>query len=467
MLALVMLSLLVIGTTTLYFFDRQNNEYHLKRIKRKEKTVNSSLQYFLNDLNPIEVDDFITKEFDYKVHEIADVNSLKIIIYNLNGKVLINTERNDYDSSKIKNEINPALLEKIQKKNEVFQESSNGKINSYSYAKNKNNQKMVIINIPYNPQDYNPKSEVWLFLKNLLKVFSILLIGAGLIAYLLSKYITKSIEEVSKKIKSVKINEDNEKLFWNAEDEIGILVNAYNEMINKLEISTEKLAKNERQSAWREMAKQVAHEIKNPLTPMKLSIQHLKRVLAFEDKKQESILNDFESKMIQQVDMLSEIANEFSTFADLPKARMKKINIHDTIKKTIDLYENDDKTTIKIIKTTKEDLIINGDENQITRVFTNLINNSIQAISKNGKIEIHLTTQSNLIYIKFIDNGIGIPKELQDHIFEPQFTTKSNGKGLGLAMVHQIVSNHNGEISLIKSKKQETCFALFFPKIVE
>ena len=467
MLALVMLSLLVIGTTTLYFFDSQNNEYHLKRIKRKEKTVNSSLQYFLNDLAPIEVDDFITKEFDYKVHEIADVNSLKIIIYNLNGKVLINTEKNNYDSLKVKDEITASLLSEIKKKNEVFQESKNGEINSYSYAKNKNNQKMVIINIPYNPKDYNPKSEVWLFLNSLLKIFSVLLIGAGIISYLLSKYITKSIEQVSKKIKSVKINENNEKLFWDAEDEIGVLVSAYNEMINKLEISTEKLAKNERQSAWREMAKQVAHEIKNPLTPMKLSIQHLKRVLDIKDKNKELILNDFESKMIQQVDILSEIANEFSTFADLPKIRMKKINLHDTIKKTIDLYENDYKTTIKIFKTNKENLIINGDENQITRVFTNLINNSIQAISKNGKIEIHLSVEGDLINVKFIDNGHGIPKELQDHIFEPQFTTKSNGKGLGLAMVHQIVSNHNGEISLMDSKKNETCFKLFFPKIIE
>ncbi len=464
MLALVLLSLMVIGTTTLYFFDRQNNEYHLKRVKRKEKTVNSSLQYFLNDLKPIEVDDFITKEFDYKVHEIADVNSLEIIIYNLKGEVLINTDRNDYDSLKIKNKINPILLAEIQNKNEVFQESDNGEINSYSYAKNKNNQKMVIINIPYNPQDYNPKSEVWLFLNNLLKVFSILLIGAGLIAYLLSKYITKSIEEVSKKIKSVKINEENEKLLWNAEDEIGTLVNAYNEMINKLEISTEKLAKNERQTAWREMAKQVAHEIKNPLTPMKLSIQHLKRVLAFEDKKKESILNDFESKMIQQVDMLSEIANEFSNFAELPKAKMTKVNIYEVIKKTIDLYENDDKVTIKIIKKTNEDLTINGDENQLTRVFTNLINNSIQSISDNGRIEINISNKGDLISIKFIDNGVGIPKELQNHIFEPKFTTKSNGKGLGLSIVHQIVSIHNGEIYLQKSKEKETCFVIFFPK---
>ena len=467
MLALVMLSLLVIGTTTLYFFDHQNNEYHLKRIKRKEKTVNSSLQYFLNDLNPIEVDDFITKEFDYKVHEIADVNSLKIIIYNLHGEVLINTEKNDYDSLKIKNKINPRLLVEIEKKNEVFQESENGEINSYSYAKNKDDQKMVIINIPYNPQDYNPKSEVWLFLKSLLKVFSILLIGAGVIAYLLSKYITKSIEEVSKKIKSVKINEENEKLVWNAEDEIGILVNAYNEMINKLEISTEKLAKNERQNAWREMAKQVAHEIKNPLTPMKLSIQHLKRALATKDKKQEIIVNDFESKMIQQVDMLSEIANEFSRFAELPKARMKKINLYNIIKKTIDLYQNDYKTTIKIVKKIKENLIINGDENQLTRVFTNLINNSIQAISNSGEIEIILNVKGNLISIEFMDNGSGIPEELQAHIFEPQFTTKSNGKGLGLAMVNQIVSNHRGQISLLKSKKGETCFVLIFPKIAE
>ena len=462
MLALVLISLVVIGVTTLFFFDNQNSEYHLERIQRKERTVNSSLQYFFNDLSPKEVSDFITKDFDYKVHEIADVNSLSIIIYNLKGEVLINT----LDSTYVKREIDPYFLFKLKKdaKGRFVENSENGEINSYSYAKNRDDENMVIINIPYNPSDYNPKSEVWAFLNNLLEIFLILLIGAGAFAFFLSRYITRSIAEVRKKIESVQINERNEKLLWNKKDEIGVLVGAYNEMINKLEISKEKLAKNERQVAWKEMAKQVAHEIKNPLTPMKLSVQHLKRSLEISDKNQLKKISEFEAKMIQQINLLSEIANEFSSFAELPKAKMKTIDLIDILKKTVSLFQHNENIRINIEYNQKEDFTIVGDSHQLSRVFTNLINNSTQAIETKGTIEIIIKNKATVILIDFIDSGNGIPDELKQHIFEPQFTTKSNGKGLGLAMVHQIILNHNGEISLSKEKEKGACFKISVPK---
>ena len=462
MLALVLISLLVIGITTLYFFSKQNSEYHLERIQRKERTVNSSLQYFFNDLSPKEVSDFITKDFDYKIHEIADVNSLAIIIYNLKGEVLINT----FDSTYVKKEIDPYLLFKLKKDGQgrFVENSENGKINSYSYAKNRHNENMVIINIPYNPSDYNPKSEVWSFLNNLLEIFLLLLIGAGALAFFLSRYITRSIAEVRKKIESVQINERNEKLIWNKKDEIGVLVRAYNEMIDKLEISKEKLAKNERQVAWREMAKQVAHEIKNPLTPMKLSVQHLKRSLEISDRKQLKKIKEFEAKMIQQINLLSEIAGEFSSFAELPKAKMITIDLINIVKKTVSLFQNNENIIINIEFDEKEDFLIVGDAHQLSRVFTNLINNSIQAIDEKGNIEIIIKNNGPMILIDVIDSGKGIPEELKQHIFEPQFTTKSNGKGLGLAMVHQIILNHNGGISFISEKEKGACFKISVPK---
>ena len=221
MLALVVISLLGIGITTYYFFNNQNSEYHLKRIQRKEKTVNLSLQYFLNDLKPEEVNDFITKEFDYKINEISNVNSLTIIIYNLKGEVLINTNENSFNSSNSKNQIDPYLLFKLKKEEEtgILNTSINGEINSYSYAKNKHGENMLIINIPYNPNDYSTKSEMGEFLIQLMEVFLLLFIGAGIIAYLLSKYITKSIAEVRKKIESVQITQKNEKLIWTKKDE--------------------------------------------------------------------------------------------------------------------------------------------------------------------------------------------------------------------------------------------------------
>ena len=293
----------------------------MKRIQRKERTVTSSLQYFLNDLNPSQVNEFITKEFDYKVREISDVNSLPIIIYNLSGELLINTSDTIFQEKFTSISLPKNLLKKLDNEpiGRIVQPNLNGDINSYSYAFNKMNQKMVIINIPYHTSNFSNKTELWGFLERLLTVFFLLFLGAGILAYFLSTYITKSLAAVSQKIKSVEIGDNNERLNWKNNDEIGILVTAYNEMLNKLEISKEQLAQNERQNAWREMAKQVAHEIKNPLTPMKLSVQHLSRSLLLLEKSDEKTIKDFQSKMVQQINVLSEIADEFSNYAELPK----------------------------------------------------------------------------------------------------------------------------------------------------
>ena len=460
MIAMVIVSLVAIGITTVYFFKLQNDKYHFKRIQRKQKTVNLSLEYFLNELSPDEVDDFVSRDFDLKVHEIAKVNSLIIHVFNTKGEELINTEPRD---SIFKNSrLNPFLLYKLESAEDgkYVEKKENGSINSYSFAKNKKGENMVVINIPYNPLNFTAKTEVNLFLERLIEVFLVLFTGALLIAYLLTRYITKSIEEVRKKIEVVEINETNEKLIWEKQDEIGVLVNAYNKMIDKLEISKKKLAQNERQTAWREMAKQIAHEIKNPLTPMKLSVQHLRRVVSLKGT-DEKHLKQFEDKMIGQIELLTEIADEFSNFAELPKAKMKSIDLSAIIRNTISLYNHH--KNIRIAYDKLNEIVVFGDENQLTRVFNNLLKNSIQAVDSNGEISISTEVNNIQNVILIEDNGVGIPAEIEDKIFEPKFTTKSSGKGLGLPIVAQIIRSHGGEISLMKKNKKGTCFRITLP----
>ena len=222
-------------------------------------------------------------------------------------------------------------------------------------------------------------------------------------------------------------------------------------MLNKLEFSKEKLAQKERQIAWREMAKQVAHEIKNPLTPMKLSVQHLSRLLESSNIKDKRTLHDFQTKMIQQINLLTEIADEFSNYADLPKGKMKEINLLLVLKKLINLFKYESKVNFKINAIKKDSCLIFGDENQLIRVFNNLIQNSLQAMNYQGEIEINFANDEKILNIDFIDTGPGIGQEIQGQIFEPKFTTKSQGKGLGLALVKQILDNHNASISLLKT----------------
>ena len=462
-LALVVFSLLVIGTTTFYFFKSQNTQYHLKRIQRKERTVASSLQYFLNDLKPSQVNEFITKDFDYKVREISDVNSLPIIIYNLSGELLINTNDTIFQEKFSSISLPKKVMKKLNNEpiGRIVEPNLNGDINSFSYAVNKMNQRMVIINIPYHTSNFSNKTELWGFLKRLLTIFFLLFLGAGVLAYFLSTYITKSLAAVSQKIKSVEIGDNNDRLNWKNNDEIGVLVTAYNDMLNKLEISKEQLAQNERQNAWREMAKQVAHEIKNPLTPMKLSVQHLSRSLLLAEKSDERTLKDFQSKMVQQINVLSEIADEFSNYAELPKGSMKELDLLKILQKTINLFKHESQVAFKINQDNISSFTILGDENQLIRVFNNLIQNSLQAMNNKGLIEINfIKTRANLV-VHFIDNGPGIPLAIHQKIFEPKFTTKSKGKGLGLALVWQIISNHNAKIS-ISNNSQGAHFIISF-----
>tara|TARA_B110000971_G_scaffold72200_1_gene74099 strand:+ start:2892 stop:4337 length:1446 start_codon:yes stop_codon:yes gene_type:complete len=465
-LALVVLSLVVIGATTFYFFKDQNDQYHFQRIQRKEKTVNSSLQYFLNDLEPSLMSEFITKDFDYKLREIADVNNLPIVIYNLSGKILISTidtlfqERYSSDLSK------DLLLKLDQSKNGRFVEkSSDQDINSYSFAFNKKHQKMGVINIPYHPSNYSNKTELWDFLNRLLTIFLLLFIGAVVLAYLLSTYITKSIASISSKIKGVEIGENNERLSWENNDEIGVLVNAYNEMLNKLELSKEKLAQTQRQIAWREMAKQVAHEIKNPLTPMKLSVQHLGRALNISKEENQVILKDFQEKMLQQIHLLTEIADEFSNYAELPKGKMKEVDLTEIINKIINLFKHESHVTFNLNFQNNSSFRVIGDENQLIRLFNNLIQNSLQAMDHRGDITLNLSQKENNVILSFIDSGPGILKDIQEKIFEPKFTTKTTGKGLGLALACQIILNHGGKITLVKDRSKGAEFKITFKKL--
>ena len=464
-LSLVVLSLVVIGVTTFYFFKDQNEQYHFQRIQRKEKTINSSLQYFLYDLEPSFMSEFITKDFDFKLREIADVNNLPIVIYNLSGKLLITT-RDTLFQERYSMDLTEELLLKLdQSKNgRIVKRSIDEDINSYSFAYNKRNQKMGIINIPYHPSNYSNKTELWDFLKRLLTIYLLLFIGAVILAYLLSTYITKSIASISLKIKGVEIGENNERLSWENNDEIGVLVNAYNEMLNKLELSKEKLAQNERQIAWREMAKQVAHEIKNPLTPMKLSVQHLGRALDISKGRNKDTLKDFQEKMLQQIRILTEIADEFSNYAELPKGKMQEVDLIEIIHKIINLFKHEERVKFNLNFQKDNYFGLIGDENQLIRLFNNLIQNSLQAMDHNGNIKLNLSQEENNIIISFVDSGPGIPIEIQDKIFEPKFTTKTKGKGLGLALVCQIILNHNGKISLVKERAMGTEFKITFKK---
>lgn len=469
MLAIILLSLVVTGIATITYFKNQNDDYHSKRLARQETRVISTIEYFLQD-SELEANlDTYFKDFGDKIFEIADVNNLSINIYNNQGEMLMSSLSDEEDPNFFKRVISNEVLDELSQKEHVLRENRKDNqvfLSAYSYIKNDKGQRICIINLPYSRSDAANKQELRDFLTYLVVIYVFLLVGASILAYLLSNYITKSLRVIAEKIKTIGINKKNEQIQWKGHDEIGSLVAEYNKMIDELESSANRLAQSERESAWREMAKQVAHEIKNPLTPMKLSVQHLERSYDPADPDFSEKMERFATKMIQQIDTLSTIANEFSNFAKMPKARINSIDFLKVMHASIELYAETEKIRITFDNQTgKEELFIAGDDEQLTRVFNNLIRNSIQAIppDRKGEIKVVLGYQQDGIKVQVQDNGTGIEPHQRDKIFVPNFTTKTSGSGLGLAMVKSIVENHNGKVWFETDPPNGTSFFVTLP----
>jgi nitrogen fixation/metabolism regulation signal transduction histidine kinase len=290
-----------------------------------------------------------------------------------------------------------------------------------------------------------------------------MLVVAIVLAYFISRYVTRSIETIRLKIGQAGLLKKNEKIYLsNATKEIDSLVNSYNKMIDDLEDSAERLAKTEREQAWQEMAKQVAHEIKNPLTPMRLTVQSFQKNSGLKGSDQNGKLNDFCDTLIEQIDTMSNVATSFSDFATLPKTQLEKTDIVDATKKVVEIFEQNNIS----LETSSENIFIKLDKEQWIRVMTNLIKNSIQAIPHDREplINVKITENSKTVKVIVSDNGLGVSKINRDKIFEPKFTTKSDGMGLGLGIVRSIINSHRGKISYKSKSKKGTDFKISLPK---
>jgi nitrogen fixation/metabolism regulation signal transduction histidine kinase len=292
-----------------------------------------------------------------------------------------------------------------------------------------------------------------------------MLIIAFALAYFLSSYITKSLKTISDKINETSLDQKNEKIVIEANSrEINSLIKAYNAMVDKLEESASMLAQSEREQAWREMAKQVAHEIKNPLTPMRLTVQSFQRKFDPEDPDLKQKLNDYTKTLIQQIDTMSSVASAFSNFASMPAQQNETLNVVEVVEFSLDIFneeylqfESDEKEIVTVM-----------DRTQLIRIITNLVKNAIQAIpeeQENKSIVVAVKRVENYVNITVKDNGIGIELENIEHIFEPKFTTKTSGMGLGLGIIKNIIENYKGTITFETEYGKGTTFIVSLPII--
>ena len=322
-----------------------------------------------------------------------------------------------------------------------------------------------ILFFPYFEDISFSENELNSFLQNLYQIYALLLFGVIFIAYFLSKFVTRSLETIRVRMAETGLEKKNEKIYLkNATREIDSLVNSYNDMIDDLSDSVAKLAKTEREQAWQEMARQVAHEIKNPLTPMRLTIQSFQRKYDPNDPDSRNKLNDFSNLLIQQIDTMSEVAEAFSDFASMPKPKMQECDLVEVTKMALTIFQEE-----QIIFSSDQAHIYHKlDRTQWIRLITNLIQNAIQSVSpkKTPQIGIQIIAEKDQTTITIMDNGSGIPANLKDKIFEPKFTTKSSGMGLGLGIVKNIIESHGGIISFVSTPKKGTTFTIVLPTSV-
>ena len=334
---------------------------------------------------------------------------------------------------------------------------------SFSLILDDNFNPLWILNLPYYDDDNLNSYELESFLIILGEVYFFLFILSIIISYFVSQYMTKAISEIALKMKQTRLDKRNSKIKINARSkEVKSLVESYNNMVDMLDKNVKELSKSNKEQAWREMAKQVAHEIKNPLTPMKLSVQSFERDFR-NDKKNKDKVEDFSQTIIQQIDTMSSIASAFSNFAEMPTQQGEKLNIVKAVRLSLEIF----KEKHIVFKSNEDKIIINIDRPQIVRIMTNLIKNAVQACENTNSpsIKVSIKKMSKTVSISVRDNGNGIPLNIRKNIFEPNFTTKSGGMGLGLGMVKNLVNSYEGKIDFESKVNKGTTFKITFPTL--
>ncbi|NRB52683.1 MAG: HAMP domain-containing histidine kinase [Saprospiraceae bacterium] len=466
-IALILGSFLIIGIVTVTFFSQSSDRYHDSRLTRKVNAIQEDLQ---RDLAKYPVN--WPKDFDLGalVRSTSNIHKMDINYFDMEGRLLSSSTRFIFDRNIVAPLMNPVALKSLKQPTTTsqFLDEKLGKLTyKTAYVTLRNGQKEIkaYLGLPYYSEGRNLRTDLYDFMGTILNVYVLLLLVAGVIAIVVANSVTEPIAKIGEKLSRFDLGQ-SEPLEWKNKDEIGQLIAEYNQMIRKLEESTAKLKQSEREGAWREMAKQVAHEIKNPLTPMKLGIQHLLRVQQTQPERAAEMLDKMAGNLIEQIENLSRIASEFSNFAKMPKANRQVVALNEVVNSVYQIFkETPDGSDLLYMELPDEPIEVFADKGQIIQVLNNLIKNAIQAIpdDRKGKITLKLIQKEEIATVLVKDNGSGIPENMIERVFSPNFTTKTSGMGLGLAISKNIIDATGGRIYFTTKTNKGTTFYIELP----
>jgi len=464
-IGLVLIALVLTGYFTISYIGFKYSERQEERLDSKVKSIISAVENEKRFESMMRYDDQLTAY----LNQLAEFYNTDINLYDLNGNLQASTQMRMYQTGLLIDKINPFAFAKIEteSRSQHMQEERIGRLNylaSYVPLFDGHHQLLGYLNIPFFSNEQELENELSSFLESFINIYVFLFLIAGIIAYFVAQRITQPLTVIQSKLGQTRLGNYNEHLEWKRDDEIGQLVGQYNFMVDELERSAELLGKSEREGAWKEMAKQIAHEIKNPLTPMKLSVQHLQRSWRAKADNLEESFERVTNVLIEQIDSLSHLATEFSSFAKMPTAKMEDFELSEVMSSVAELYMNSDELELNY-SASMQRMLVRADKDQLSRVFNNLVKNAIQAIPEGikGKVSIELEQEGEWARILVEDNGAGISEELARKIFSPSFSTKNSGMGLGLAISKQIIENSGGRIWFESEEGKGTTFFVELP----
>ncbi len=454
-IGILLFSFLLIGIVIAFLTISQYQSKHNENIKEKLNSVYLELD------SKLSMEKHLTSDWKNNGYlslndllvKLSNVFNTDINLYDLNGFLIATSRQEIFDRDLVSQRINNVALNNLKHlaKSEYYQKEKIGNLeylSAYVPFFNTENKVTAYLNLPY----FRMQSVLAKEISNLVVAvinFTLLLVLITMgMAVFISGWLTSPLSMLSEGLASVEVGKKSKQLSYRGNDEIGELVKQYNRMVDEIEESTHKLANSEREYAWREMAKQIAHEIKNPLTPMKLNVQQLFK--SWKDKAPgfDKSIERFTENQIEYIDNLSSIASAFSAFAKMPVTNPGEVNLLEQIQITLELFKNTDNVTFSVHWPSENKVIVYADKEHLNGAFSNLFKNAIQSIpqGREGIVKINLEVKSDKIIISIYDNGSGIPADLQKKLFTPNFTTKSSGMGLGLSIVKRYIESANGRI---------------------
>lgn len=470
-------SFIVIGIATILFFINRYESNNRETLSRTIRIMEEDLQHtiskeMLQQSSFEGIRNAPPNALEGIVKNIAEVHGLDVNLYTVGGDLKASSLALPYVKGILSTKMDPVAFWHLNTGREI-QYLQKEKIGTLSFVSDyipvtdtKGND-IAYLNIPYFTSQTRLQQEISNFLVTIINLNAFIFLIAGIVALIITNKITGSFSFISEKMKRINLEQANEKIIWNRNDEIGALVNEYNRMLAKLDASAAALARKERESAWQEMAKQVAHEIKNPLTPMKLSMQYLQKSIDNDAPNIKELAARVSATLVEQIDHLSTIAGEFSRFANIEKANPETFNLNDALRSVKQLHAGDQQATFEF-EIQKDPVPVYADKTHINRILTNLILNGIQAVPEGNHpvIKVAENIIDDKVVISIADNGIGIDESVREKIFTPNFTTKSSGTGLGLAMCKRMAEQAGGGIRY-ETSAEGTTFYVTLPILIQ